>query len=341
MQTVTKRFIGISAVLVIAFGLVSIGLMQQQRASAQSSGGSGLRVSPTRTEVTLEQGEYREITQTIKNVTQNPVAIELLLNDFESDGTTGEPKLFGDSTEVSAYSMREFVLLPEDFSLEPEEEREVTIAINVPENASPGGYFGSVLYRATPPGVGDGQVALIASVGSLVLLEIPGQITESIEVEDVSAYVADAPGSLFLQKPDGVGITIQNRGNSFSKPFGTVSVDDWRGNEVFRYELNEGEIKSNVLPESSRLFLKELFNIETRVVNDESQTIKTSPITTPGRYTITGNLSHGTTGEVFTVTASFWYLPIWLILGLLIALLIIVGAASMFYRRHHRKVARR
>lgn len=51
--------------------------------------------------------------------------------------------------------------------------------MKIPTEASPGAYFGSVLYRATPQGSSDsGQVALVASVGSLVLVEISGNITE-------------------------------------------------------------------------------------------------------------------------------------------------------------------
>lgn len=303
--------------------------------NAQDTSGSGLRISPTRTDLSLVSGDSREIIQTVKNVTQNPVTVEPVLNDFESDGVTGEPNLIGDPEQISAYSLREFVTVPAPFDLAPDEEREVTINVAVPTDASAGAYFGSVLYRATPQGSeGDGQVALVASVGSLILLEVPGEIVEQIQINDISAYLGESPGSLFTKKPDQIGVEIENLGNSFSQPFGKVSVKDWRGNEVYIYELNDGSPRSNILPSSTRLFLQELFDIETRTVNGEEEIERTSPITWPGRYTITGNISHGSSGEIFTVSSSFWYIPLWLVITLAAVLVSIILGAIFMYRKY-------
>ncbi len=299
--------------------------------------GSGLRVSPTRSEVNLINGDSREVIQTVRNVTPSPVTVEPNLNDFESDGTTGQPKLVGDPEDVSAYSLREFVTLPQPFELQPEEEQEVKITIRVPDNASPGAYFGSVLYRASPIGAsGDGQVALVASVGSLLLVEVPGEITEQVSIDTVSAYLDGNSGSLFTQKPDEIGILVDNLGNGFARPFGKVAVTDWRGNTVFSYELNDADRRKNVLPESTRLFTQELFNIEEKTVNGAVEQTKTSPITWPGKYTITGNLSHGTSGELIQVTASFWYIPAWLILVIVILVVLLVGGAFMMHRKYNK-----
>jgi hypothetical protein len=302
---------------------------------AQDSSGSGLRISPTRTDLSLVPGDSREITQTVRNVTQNPVTVEPVLNDFESDGVTGEPNLIGDPEQISAYSLREFITIPDAFDLAPEEEREVVINVVVPSDASAGAYFGSVLYRATPQGSGgDGQVALVASVGSLILLEVPGEIVEQIQINDISAYLGENAGSLFTKKPDQIGVEIENLGNSFSQPFGKVSVKDWRGNDVFVYELNDGSPRSNVLPSSTRLFLQELFNVETKTVNGAEEIERTSPISWPGRYTITGNISHGSTGEIFTVSSTFWYIPLWLVITLAVAVVAIVLGAVFMYKKY-------
>lgn len=302
---------------------------------AQDSSGSGLRISPTRTDLSLVAGDSREVVQTVRNVTQNPVTVEPVLNDFESDGLSGNPNLIGDPEQISAYSLREFVSIPAPFDLAPDEEREVTINVVVPIDASAGAYFGSVLYRATPQGSeGDGQVALVASVGSLILLEVPGEIVEQIQVNDISAYLGESPGSLFTKKPDQIGVEIENLGNSFSQPFGKVIVKDWRGNEVFVYELNDGAPRSNILPSSTRLFLQELFNVEIKTVNDVEETERTSPITWPGRYTVTGNISHGSSGEIFTVSSSFWYIPLWLIITLAVLVVSIVLGAVFMYRKY-------
>lgn len=339
MTQTFKRFISAAAAVLIAVSL----LATYQVARAQEANpGSGLRISPTRTQLSIVPGDSQEITQTVRNVTQGAVTVQPTLNDFESDGVTGQPKLIGNPNEISAYSLREFISLPDDFDLQPDEEREVTISVNVPDTASPGAYFGSVLYRASPQGASnDGQVALVASVGSLVLLEVPGDITERIQINDISAYLDDNSGSIFTKKPNQIGIEIENLGNSFSQPFGTVNVKDWRGNDVFNYELNNTQPRGNILPESTRLFLDELMNVETKTVNGQEEITKTSPLTWPGRYTITGYISHSTSGEIFTVTTSFWYIPVWLIVALMVLLVVIVGGAVWMYRRYVTKSTRR
>lgn len=310
--------------------------------NAQENSGSGLRISPTRSELSLVPGDSSIITQTVKNVTQNPVTVQPVLNDFESDGVTGEPKLIGDTNNISAYTLREFLTLPADFDLAPDEEKEVVVAVKVPDTASPGAYFGSVLYRASPQGPGgDGQVALIASVGSLILLEIPGDITEKIQINDVSAYLNDGAGSLFTKKPDQIGVEIQNLGNSFSQPFGKVTVKDWRGNEIFLYELNDSQPRGNILPESTRLFLQSFKDVETKTVNGQEEITETSPISWPGRYTVTGNISHGTTGEIYTVSSTFWYIPLWMIIAVGILVIIMVLGAVYLYRKYVTKSTRK
>lgn len=328
----------IAPVLLLAvFGVGNIGV------KAQDAAGSGLRISPTRTDLSLVPGDTREVTQTVRNVTQNSVTVEPVLNDFESDGLSGEPRLIGDPEEVSAYTLREFIVIPDPFDLGPGEEREVAINLNLPDDASPGAYFGSVIYRATPQGStsDDGQVALVASVGSLVLLEVPGDIVEQIEIQDISAYLGDNSGSLFTKKPDSIGIQIENQGNSFSQPFGKVIVKDWRGNDVYTYELNDNSPRANILPNSTRLFLEELFNVEVRTVNGEEQVDRISPLTWPGRYTVTGNISHGSTGEIFTVETSFWYIPVWLLIVLAGVGVGLIGGAYYLYRKYIGKSTKR
>ena len=333
-----KRGISGAGALLIVFALFST----ISRVNAQETSGSGLRISPTRSVLSLVPGDSNTITQSVKNVTQNPITVQPVLNDFESDGVTGEPKLIGDTNKVSAYSLREFLTLPEDFDLAPDEEKEVTISVAVPESSSPGAYFGSVLYRASPQGAsGDGQVALIASVGSLILLEVPGDIYEKIQINSISAYLNKSSGSLFTKKPDQVGVEIKNLGNSFSQPFGKVTVKDWRGKEIFIYEINDTDPRGNILPDSTRLFLNDLFNVEVKTVNGKEETTRTSPIKWPGKYTISGNISHGSTGEIYTVNSSFWYIPAWLIIVLSVLLVSIIGLSVFLYRKYVTKSTKR
>jgi len=308
------------------------------------AGGSGISLSPTRTELSILPGANDEVIITVRNVTSGPIVARPVINDFVADNETGDPRLLLEEVEESAASIRGFLGALEDIQLEPGESVDVTVPINVPENAFAGGYYGAVRYQAIPVGQesqGDGQVSLTASVASLVLIEVPGDIDQKVIVDYVQAYLGDSRGSLFTKKPDFVGAAISNQGGSFVKPFGKVSVSNTRGNEIFSYELNNLTPRGNVLPDSTRVFKDRLVNTETRTVNGEEETVESSPITWPGRYTISADISYGNGGEIFTVNSSFWYIPAWLIIVLAAVVIALFVGGFFLYRKYVTKSTRR
>jgi len=312
-------------------------LLTAVNASAQQAG-SGLRISPTRTDLTVEPGAARLITQTVRNVTANAVEVTASINDFESNNISGEPVLLSDTDPQSPRSIKAFVSLPDSFTLQPQEERELQISVNIPAEIAPGAYYGSLVFRAQPEGSTDsGQVVLLASVGSLVLVDIPGEVVEQVEVKSIGAYLNEKSGTFFTEKPDAVGLLVNNLGNGFGVPFGDIDIKNWRGQEVFSIEFNDTQPQQVVLPESERLFFDELNDIESKTVNGEEVIERTSPITWPGRYTISGNISYGQGGEILPVSASFWYLPSWFLITVFVLLSGTITAAVFSHRRHATK----
>lgn len=319
-----KRLSGLFIALVVFFSMQG-GLVHAQSAG-NAQGGNGLSITPTRFEFTIERGKAETANIQIKNVTEKPILARAFLNDFEPDGNTGNPKLIIDSQEQSSSSIRDFVVGLEDVNVGPGETVPVNLPIQIPDNAAPGAYYGAIRFQAAPADSNNDdskspQVALNASVAALVLVEVPGDITEKIEITNVSAYIEDKKGVLFTKKPNKSGIEIKNLGNGFSKPFGRVSVNGpWGKGEVSSYELNNTSPRGNILPKSSRLFMDGI-----------------SGISLPGRYTIQANISHGRGGEVLTTTTSFWYIPIWLV-GILGVLLIgLIGLGLYLFRKYGRK----
>ncbi len=299
--------------LAIAFALLaSLVLVIANKTWAQDNNngsGSGLSISPTRTELKIEKASTDKVEVSVRNVTRGAIIAKPFISDFESDDATGEPKLYADNDKRNSASISSFVNGLQDIPLAPGETKNLTYTVNIPADAAPGGYYGAITYRAVPANSqdpnGGGQVALTANVASLVLIEVPGDITEQIQVTSVKALKDTKAGSFFTGKPNKAAIGIKNNGNSFSKPFGTVSITNMSGKQVHSYELNNATPRGNVLPKSSRTFTDEL-----------------KGISKPGRYTITANISHGTGGEVLTTKVSFWYLPVWLLIALFV---IVVG----------------
>jgi len=288
---------------------------------AQQEGtGNGLQISPTRTELLqVNPGEVKTFTISVKNVTQAPVIAKATLNDFESDGTSGEPKIIVENNrERPPSSLEPFIQGLRDIELQPGEAEEVELSIDVPGNAAPGAYYGAIRFTAAPGGVDentDRQVTLTASVASLVLVEVSGDIREQIQVRKVQAQRDGKAGSFFINPPNELAVEIKNNGNSFSKPFGRVTINKGK-KEVSSYELNNKDPRGNILPGSVRIFTDKLENTNSL-----------------GRYTASISVSHGNGGQLITQSVSFWYLPVWF-LALLAALVVAVGAGGfLLYKK--------
>jgi hypothetical protein len=313
------------SVLVVGFILAAsmFAVLGPVNAQDAQGTGSGLSVSPTRTELSIQPGKTDKVEISIRNVTRGAIVAKPFISDFESDDATGEPKLYANTDKRNSASIASFVTGLRDVELAPGESKNLTYTVSIPTNAAPGGYYGAVAYRAVPAnqaGPESGEVALTANVASLVLIEVPGDITEQIQITSLKIGKTDGNnpvsfGSFFTTKPDRGAITIKNNGNSFSKPFGTVSLTNMSGKQIYSYELNNATPRGNILPKSSRTFTDEIKNIGK-----------------PGRYTLTANISHGTGGEVITQKVSFWYVPVWLLVALAVLLLGIVAGVYFLYR---------
>src|SRR5690606_20768692 len=160
------------------------------------SPGSGLQISPTRHEESVEPGASKTVQISIKNVSGADIIARVEVNDFESDNRTGQPKINIQSTPASPNSIKNFLPGLEDISLANNETKNIDIAIDVPANTPAGAYYGVIRYQAVPVTQAEdsGNVSLTASVGVIMLIEVPGQITEGMELESLSARSGERAG---------------------------------------------------------------------------------------------------------------------------------------------------
>lgn len=329
MLNIKRLVSGLVLTAIVVLSSFGVSLAQEQQ------GGSGLQITPTRTEMSLLPGEQKDFEITVKNVTQGTVDVKSFFNDFESDGITGEPQIVVDPNREIGNSMKRYVKGLEDFKLAKGESKNVKVTVDLPSDASPGGYYGVVRFAAYPEGSktdGETQVSLNASVASLLLVEASGEITEQIQVDYINSCVKTeddlkktdvqcekSSGLFFGSGPNATSIKILNKGNSFSRPFGRVTVTKG-GKEVYAYELNNKEPRGVVLPNSSRIFTDKIENVNKF-----------------GKYTITANVSHGQGGEVITKTASFWYIPIWALIAIAAVILGLIGLAIFIFMKLGKK----
>lgn len=320
-MALSRKMYGFLVAVFVFLGLAvaTLGVVAQEQDS-----GSGLQISPTRSEVTALPGEQKTISLILRNVTQGDVLAKIALNDFESDNTTGNPQIIVDTNKRTPYSISPMLKGMQDVELKKGETKEVKLTIDVPPNTSPGAYYGAIRYAANPKGAtelpeGQRQVALTASVAHLVFVEVPGDIKQQIQIESLDIQKDDKKSSFFLRAPNKASIQIKNKGNGFSRPFGKVIMKNPFGKEVYSYDVNDFDPRRTILPNSSRVFEDSIKNVKT-----------------PGKYKVIGSVAYGDGGEVINYETSFWYIPTWLFITIIA---LIVGAIVLSYYIYHKRLS--
>jgi hypothetical protein len=286
--------------------------------------GSGLSISPLHNQLTLDPGQSTTIKVSVKNITRNDVVAKAYVNDFRSDNNTGNPVIITDPNKQLQTSIKKFVH-PADIPLAVGEKKEITVPVTIPAGATPGAYYGIIRYRAIPAGSQapkEGEVSLSASVGTIVLIQVKGDLKERAQLSALKIYNNDKSGTIFFKKPNKAGVEIANLGNSFLQPFGKVTVSDMSGKEVYSYEVNNNQPRANVLPGSKRIFIDPIKNINK-----------------PGRYTVNASIAIGNGSDVLVSQKTIWYLTGGFLVAIL-AILAILIALTLFAYRQYRKSRR-
>ncbi len=183
-----KRVSQLVGIGVIGFWAISAPLVTAQNDPA-SNPSSGLRVSPTRAELTVEQGSSETARFTVTNVTGGRIVVRSEVNDFSAN-IDGSIQLQQEGAAPTANSIKPFVSALPDKELQSGESFDAEIPVNVANGTAPGAYYGAMLFQAVPITEGEedpGQVALSGSVGALILVQVPGEITEKMSLISLRA----------------------------------------------------------------------------------------------------------------------------------------------------------
>ena len=287
-------------------------------AQAGQTAGQGLEISPPLKELKADPGQTVTTQVKLRNVTTGPLVTKDEVNDFVSGGEDGQPKLLLDANEQSPYSIKSWLSTIPSVTLQPGEQKTITITMNVPKNAGPGGHYGVVRFTGRPPELEDTGVSLSASVGTLFLVNVSGNVSETAQISEMFVTQNGKQRSLFEYGPVTVVEKVQNTGNTHFKPKGSVRVTNMFGKEVGLYQLNEKG--GNVLPGSTRKF---------------EQTLNKKLLF--GRYKAQADVVYGSENKILSRTISFWVIPYKLILLVLFVILLLV----VFIRRYNRYIVKK
>jgi hypothetical protein len=312
----TRATASAAAIVVLLLSSLGAGILSAQ--SEEGLTGNGFRISPVVTPLVIEPGQSETFALTVENPTNLPITAVAVINNFSAGSNEdGEPlPILDESAPAPRNDIRQLIEPIENIELGPNEKVDFDVTVSVPADANAGGYYG--LVRFEPDSVNNlGNVTLAASVGSLVLVRVPGDLTEQLVVEQISAAQGDSLKSFITSGDVSSLVRIKNTGDIHLQPIGKVIVKNMFGNVVYEYELNERR-DSFVLPDSVRRFQNDL---------DYDGWF--------GRYTIEANISSETGGgNIVSTQANFWYVPVWAIVVLFVALFAIVfGIVTLVNRK--------
>lgn len=309
----------ILAILVLAsmLAVVSATVASTQEGSA----GQGLEISPPLVEINADPGQTVNFDIRVRNITREVLLVTPQINDFVAQGEEGKPKLLLDNNqEPSPYSMKGWVVELAESKIAPQQQKTFNIALNVPADASPGGHYGVVRFTAVPPELEGTGVALSASVGSLVLVRVSGDIKEAASLVEFYTTQAGQRKSFFERGPITFTQRLRNDGNVHFKPIGTVRVTNLFGQEVGVLSVNEKG--GNVLPASVRRF---------------EQTLDNQWLF--GRYSAEANIQYS--GQNLSKTISFWVVPYRLLAIIFGTLLIVFVVVRQGLKRYIRRAVQK
>lgn len=297
--------------------------------------GNALRISPVRTDLTINPGETKTIDVYVQNMSNAEIKLHGVINDFTAGkDESGTPNIILDEGKSAPVrSFKQYVSPISDFSVKPNEQHNVKVTIAIPKDADAGGYYGAV--RFEPADADSGKtLSLTASVGSLVLVTVPGDLKEQANIASLDTRKIDPktnkelPGSFFTDGKHLFGaVRIENTGNIQVQPFGKVLLKK-SGKTLASYEINNTSPRGNVLPDSIRKF-----------EFDVSKNVGAF-----GKYTLEANLGYGSKGELLTATKTFYIVPIPVMIIIGIVLLVILFAIFVLprmIRSYNRRVVQK
>ncbi len=316
-----------AALLGLATALLSLNPVLAQRSTNPANNGQALEIAPPVINLKGNPGTTIKTTVYLRNVSRGELIVTAETNDFVAAGEDGTPKiLLNNDSSDDPYSMKDWVVPPAELRIVPKEIKTMSIKINIPTSASPGGHYSVLRFTARAPSVSGQGVALSASLGSLILLTVNGKFTESMSVQQFAASKNDRIGKLFEGIPIDFIVKLTNNGSVHEQPTGQISITDMFGKSVGTVNINQPP--KNVLPHSTRKFQGSL---DSTVIGNKKLF---------GMYHAKLTVSYGTKQKV-TSELTFWVIP-WKIVLVVIALLIIgFFAVRAGLRRYNESVVKR
>lgn len=305
----------------------------------------GITIIPPRIELSADPGKTVLSSVKIFNETNGDLILYTSTANFiAKKGKEGVPEFL--SPEDSAFGLASWVGIEKGpIKVLPSEYKEIEYYISVPQNADPGGHYAGIFFGSSDPGGENGKpaIGLSSKAGTLVLLEVSGNIIESGELK---IFEIRNKKDFFEHLPIDFSMEFENTGNVHLRPEGEIEIKNMFGKTVAKVDVNRRKIGAgaNILPETSRHF-EESWEAAENYPEGRSagfwDKVKLEWNNFEyGRYTAKLDLSYGNQDKTASKTVTFWIFPWQLMLVCLSAGISLFLALSFFVRKYNRWIIR-
>lgn len=308
---VNKRMLHRFFVATLAFASV-ITLISGSQASAASdttNTANTLKISPVRTDLSVAPGKSVTVTMKVTNLTKAPMTIRPIENDFVAGDEKGTPALILDADKFApTHSLKRYMVPLKDVVIPANKVQEIKLVINVPVDAKAGGYYGAVRFVPVNPD-GTANVNLSASAASLVLLTVPGDLSEQLKLTNATVKQGESTVGGILQNPDNLHVQFrfENQGNVQVAPFGQVYVK--QGDKViYTSNFNQDQPRGMVLPDSARRW-----------------DVPLDKLGKFGKYTIGATFTYGTGNKSIDFSKTIWIIPLSYVIGAVVGVVVLIA----------------
>ena len=257
----------------------------------------GFQISPPVSTLALDPGTSSRRTIKVTNLTNTQMTLELGKANFVAKGEEGEVELIDDAAPL--YSLAPyFTLAQPTIIIAPRSTAEMQYVLSVPQNAEPGGRYGSITFKSIPTTLPAGQsgASVRQQLAALIFLRINGAANEQLAI---SSFNPDKP--FYEYGPIGFTARVKNLGNVHEKPTGEIVVKNMFGFTTEKVKVDEKQI----IPQSIRKLQAKL---QRKLLL--------------GGYTATLTLHNGT-NQTLTAKTSFTVIPYKLIAIILIIAIVL------------------
>jgi hypothetical protein len=293
---------------VTVFAFLSLGDVYAQDAVA------GIGLSPAITEGNATPGETQTHKIGVTNLSKVRQTYYIYKKDIVGVQDGGVPIFAEEGLEKTGYELTEWINTNvSEITLNPGEEQSIEATIAVPENATPCSHFGGVIVSMQPPRMRETGAAVGYEVAHIISLRVAGECVENAQIRSFSTgdYIYSKSKIDFKAR-------IENKGSTLIRPIGPLEIYNMFGKRVAMLTFNES--KAGIFP-----FVTRDFDITWENENPGF-----------GRYEALLSVVYGDEGRQATIssTASFWILPLNIILpalGVLAVVLLIAYVSVKIY----------